>query len=43
VEEARVVPAGGQVCKSKFGIGPFGFIALATDTEGNLIGLHSMG
>jgi len=28
--------------KDKFAIPPHGFIALATDTEGNSIGLHSM-
>ena len=28
--------------KTKFGIGQYGFIALVTDTEGNMIGLHSM-
>lgn len=26
----------------KFSIGQYGYIALATDTEGNMIGLHSM-
>jgi predicted enzyme related to lactoylglutathione lyase len=42
VEEARVAPAGGKVFKTKFSIGQYGFIALVTDTEGNMIGLHSM-
>jgi predicted enzyme related to lactoylglutathione lyase len=28
--------------KDKFSIGQYGFIALVTDTEGNVIGLHSM-
>lgn len=42
VEEARVIPNGGTVCKPKFSIGPHGSIALVTDTEGNMIGLHSM-
>jgi uncharacterized protein len=42
VEAARVKPAGGQVVKEKMSIGQYGFIALATDTEGNMIGLHSM-
>jgi len=28
--------------KDKFAIGKYGFIALVTDTEGNVIGLHSM-
>ena len=41
-EEARVEGAGGKVFKSKFSIGQYGFIALATDTEGNMFGLHSM-
>lgn len=33
---------GGEVHRAKFSIGPYGFIALVTDTEGNMIGLHSM-
>jgi predicted enzyme related to lactoylglutathione lyase len=41
-EAARVVAAGGQLMKPKFSIGEYGFIALAIDTEGNVIGLHSM-
>ena len=40
-DEARVVQAGGQVTKSKFPIGEYGFISLVVDTEGNTIGLHS--
>jgi uncharacterized protein len=42
VEAARVRESGGQVVRDKFPIGQWGFIALATDTEGNMIGLHSM-
>ena len=42
VEAARVVPAGGRLLKEKFGVGEYGFVALAYDTEGNLFGLHSM-
>lgn len=42
LEESRVLAAGGQIERSKFSIGPYGFIALVKDTEGNLIGLHSM-
>jgi len=42
VEEARVVSAGGQVHRAKMSIGEFGFISLLVDTEGNMIGLHSM-
>ena len=41
-EEARVVKAGGRVQKTKFSIGPHGFISLVYDTEGNMFGLHSM-
>ena len=42
VEEARVVPAGGKIQKTKFSIGQYGFITLAVDTEGNMFGVHSM-
>ena len=42
VEAGRVVSAGGRVEREKMSIGPYGFIALAVDTEGNMFGLHSM-
>ena len=42
VEAGRVAGAGGKVFKEKFSIGQYGFIALATDTEGNMFGIHSM-
>lgn len=42
VESDRISAAGGQLVQAKFPIGQHGFIALAMDTEGNLIGLHSM-
>lgn len=42
IETARVVPSGGRVQKEKFSIGQYGFISLVFDTEGNMIGLHSM-
>ncbi|MGJ8644456.1 MAG: VOC family protein [Luteolibacter sp.] len=42
VEESRVESAGGKVFKPKFSIGEYGFIALVSDTEGNMIGLHSI-
>ena len=42
VEASRVEAAGGRVYKEKFAIGEYGFIAIAADTEGNTIGLHSM-
>ncbi|MCG9971212.1 VOC family protein [Christiangramia crocea] len=42
IEEARVEDAGGKVERSKMSIGEYGFISLAKDTEGNMIGIHSM-
>ncbi|HRX30215.1 MAG TPA: VOC family protein [Saprospiraceae bacterium] len=42
IEEARVARAGGQVMKSKMSLGDYGHMVLATDTEGNMIGIHSM-
>ena len=42
VEEARVSGAGGGVRRAKMSIGEYGFISLIDDTEGNMIGLHSM-
>lgn len=42
VEAARAAQAGGRIFKEKTSIGPYGHIALVHDTEGNLIGLHSM-
>ncbi|MGZ8288582.1 MAG: VOC family protein [Telluria sp.] len=42
VEAANAASAGGKVEKEKFSIGQYGFISLVTDTEGNMIGLHSM-
>src|SRR5690242_6431006 len=41
-EAARAVQNGGTIQKGKQSIGQYGFIALVFDTEGNLIGLHSM-
>ena len=42
VEEARAEKHGGKILKPKTSIGEYGFISLLHDTEGNLIGLHSM-
>jgi len=42
VEAARAAANGGRIFKDKFSIGQYGYIALVEDTEGNLIGLHSM-
>ena len=42
VEAAKVVKSGGRLKKEKKSIGQYGYIALVFDTEGNMIGLHSM-
>jgi uncharacterized protein len=42
VEAGRIDGAGGKVQREKMSIGEYGFIVLALDTEGNMIGLHSM-
>ncbi|MCB1922804.1 MAG: VOC family protein [Gammaproteobacteria bacterium] len=42
VEAARAADAGGRVETAKKAVGPYGFIALVIDTEGNIVGLHSM-
>src|SRR5690606_27850504 len=38
----RVVAAGGRILRPRMSIGPFGFVALVVDTEGHLIGRHSV-
>ncbi|TXH68001.1 MAG: VOC family protein [Thiothrix sp.] len=42
VEAQRAVDAGGKIFKDKWSIGEHGHIAMIHDTEGNMIGLHSM-
>lgn len=42
VEEARVKEFGGQIYRAKMSINEYGFISLVLDTEGNMVGLHSM-
>ena len=42
VQAQRVAQSGGKIFKEKFSIGQHGFISLVHDTEGNMIGLHSM-
>ena len=39
----RVEAAGGKVAAEKFGIGENGFVGIFIDSEGNKVGLHSMG
>lgn len=42
VEAARAEEFGGRVERGKMPIGEYGFISLVSDTEGNMLGLHSM-
>ena len=41
VEAARTAESGGSISRDKTSIGEYGFIAIVSDTEGNMIGLHS--
>jgi predicted enzyme related to lactoylglutathione lyase len=41
-ESARAAQAGGKIVLPRMAIGEYGFIAMIEDTEGNMIGLHSM-
>lgn len=41
-EENRVEAAGGKIFRPKMSIGEHGFVTLFFDTEGNMIGLHSI-
>lgn len=42
LQAARAKQHGGSVTQEKTPLGEHGFMALAKDTEGNMIGLHSM-
>ncbi len=42
VEAEKAAKSGGQIETGKKSVGQYGHIALVIDTEGNLIGLHSM-
>lgn len=42
VEAGKAKNSGGRIQKEKISIGQNGYIALVNDTEGNMIGLHSM-
>jgi predicted enzyme related to lactoylglutathione lyase len=42
VEAAKAAKAGGKIQREKMSIGQYGHVALVIDTEGNMIGLHSM-
>ena len=41
IEAARVAGAGGKLYRDKTSIGPYGFIVLASDPDGNMFGIHS--
>lgn len=41
VEAGRAQQNGGHLVKPKTSIGDYGFIALVSDPEGNIIGIHS--
>ena len=40
-EEGKIEAAGGKVLQSKQSLGEYGFMVLASDTEGNTFGIHS--
>lgn len=42
IEAEKAAQAGGKVVQPKFSVGQYGFVALVQDTEGNIVGLHSM-
>lgn len=42
IEAAWIEAVGGKMVRSKMSIGEYGFVALSTDTEGNMFGIHSM-
>lgn len=42
VQAEKAAASGGKIHKEKMSIGQHGYIALVVDTEGTMIGLHSM-
>ncbi|TWU44825.1 hypothetical protein Poly51_58910 [Rubripirellula tenax] len=40
-EPSRIEKAGGSIQRTKTSLGPYGFMVLAIDTEGNMFELHS--
>ncbi|MEZ5059811.1 MAG: VOC family protein [Saprospiraceae bacterium] len=42
IETSRVENSGGKIFKPKMSLGDYGFMSLVVDTEGNMIGIHSM-
>ena len=41
IEESRIENAGGKIHRPKESLGEYGYMVLATDTEGNTFGVHS--
>jgi len=41
-EESRAQKFGGRIFRKKVSIGDYGFMSLIFDTEGNMVGLHSL-
>jgi uncharacterized protein len=41
-EASSAVRHGGSICREKTSLGQYGYMAVVTDTEGNMIGLHSL-
>jgi uncharacterized protein len=39
---SRIPAAGGKIIRDRMAIPPHGFIGILEDTEGNVVGLHSM-
>jgi len=42
IEESRIEDAGGRINRTKMSLGEYGFMVLASDTEGNMFGIHSL-
>lgn len=42
IEESRAAKFGGRIQRNKMSIGEYGFVSLVFDTEGNMLGLHSL-
>lgn len=41
IEESKIEKVGGKILKPKQSLGEYGFMILATDSEGNIFGVHS--
>ena len=41
-DASRIMEFGGKIHEAKISIGEYGYVVIAFDSEGNMIGLHSM-